>query len=118
GEVFHVVLGAEVQAAGRTGLDAGRLEAFADAVGTKRALEDAIGLRVHFGNVERATGDAVAAADTIGLLEVDDAVGVLNDGAIGRARREAAGLGAVHTLVLAHEPHQRAVFAFVLVEED
>src|SRR5499427_10294845 len=40
------------------------------------------------------------------------------DGAISGTRRETAGLGAVHALVLAHEPQQRAVFALVLIEKD
>ena len=118
GEFLHVVLAAEVQAAGGAGLDAGGLEAFADAVGAECALVDALGFRIELGNVERAAGDAVAAADAVGLLEVDDAVGVLDDGAVGGARFEAAGLGAVHALIFAHQPHQRAVFALVLVEED
>src|SRR5208282_3208600 len=67
---------------------------------------------------EGATGDAVAATDAVGLLEVHDAVGVLDDGAVGRAGSEAAGVGAVHALIFAHEPLQGTVFAFVFVEED
>src|SRR5438876_1735339 len=119
GAVQHVVLGAEVQAARRAGLDARGLEPFAHAIRAKRALEDAMRLRVHLRNVKRASGDAIAAADAIGLLEIDDAVGVLHDGAVRGTSRQAAGFGAVHALVLAHEPHQRAVFfANVLVEED
>ena len=107
-----------MQATRRAGLDARRLEPFAHAIRAKRALENAMRLRVHLRNVKRASGDAIAAADAIGLLEIDDAVGVLDDGAVRGTSRQAAGLGAVHALVLAHEPHQRAVFAFVLVEED
>src|SRR5215467_7798115 len=90
GEVQHVVLRTEMQATRGTRLDARRLESFADAVSAKRAFEHAVRLRIHFGNVERAAGDAVAAADAVGLLEIHDAIGVLNDGAVGRAGRKAA----------------------------
>src|SRR2546429_5783334 len=55
-EFFHIVFAAKVQAAGGARFDARRLEAFADAVGAKRALEDAMRLRVHLRNVEWAAG--------------------------------------------------------------
>ena len=73
---------------------------------------------VELRDVERAARDAVLTADAVLLVEVDDAVRVLDDGAVGRARAEAARVLAVHALVLAHEPHQRAVVALVLVELD
>ena len=73
---------------------------------------------IELGNVERAAGDAISAADAVLLLEIDDAVGVLHDGAVGGAGAQAAGIGAVHALILAHQPHQRAVFALMLVELD
>src|SRR5882762_3182185 len=79
-EVQHVVLAAKVQAARRTGLDARRFQPLAYAIRTQRALEHAIGLRIHLWNVERAARDAVTAADTICLLEIDDAIRVLHDG--------------------------------------
>src|SRR5947207_5415696 len=113
GKELHILLAAEVQTARRAGLDARRLESFADAIRAKRTLENAMGLGIHLRNVERASGDAVAAANAIGLLEIDDAIGVLHDGAVRRTRRQAAGLRAMHALVFAHQPHQRAVFAFV-----
>ncbi len=115
---LHIVLAAEVQAARGAGLDAGGLEPFAHAVCAQSALENALRFRIEFRNIKWAAGDAISAADAMLLLEIDDAVRVLDDRAIGRARGEAAGLGAVHALVLAHEPHQGAVFALVLVEED
>ena len=117
-ELKHVVFRTKVQAAGRTRLDARRLESLAHAVGTERTFEDAMRLRIHLRNVERAAGDAVTAPDAIGLLKIHDAIGVLHDGAVGGTGGQTARLGAVHALVLAHEPHQRAVFALVLVEED
>src|SRR5690242_19760467 len=113
GEVQHVILRTEMQAAGRTRLDTGRLEPFTNAVAAERALKDAMRLRIHLRNIKGAARDAVAAADAIRLLEVHDAIGVLNDGAVCRTRREAPGLGAMHALVLAHKPHRRAVFALM-----
>src|SRR6266436_4605224 len=116
GEELHVVLAAEMQATCGAGFDACRLQPFADAVGTEGALVDSLGLGIEFGNVERAAGNAVTAADAVVLLKIDDAVRVLNDGAIGGARGEASRVGTVHALILAHEPHQGAVFSFVFIE--
>src|ERR1700686_2411031 len=118
GEELHVVLAAEMQAPCWARFDACRLQPFAHAVGTERALVDALGFRVEFGNVEGATGDAVTAADAVLLLKIDDAVGVLHNGAVGGASGEASGIGAVHALILAHKPHQGAIFGFVLIELD
>src|SRR5438445_7542093 len=119
GKKPHILLTAEVQPARRAGLDARRLEPFADAIRAQRTLENAMGLGVHLRNVKRASGDAIAAANAIGLLEIDDPIGVLHDGAVRGTRRQAAGLGAMHALVFAHQPHQRTVFlADVFVEED
>src|ERR1700686_1516977 len=60
---FHVVLCAELEAAGRTRFDAGRFETFADAVGTERALVNALGLRIETRNIEGTTGHAEFTAD-------------------------------------------------------
>ena len=84
-EGHHVLLHPEVEAPGRAGLDAGRLEPLADAVGAQRALVDLLGQRVELRDGERASRHAVLAADAILLLEVDDAVRVLDE----RARRGA-----------------------------
>src|SRR5262249_41414316 len=51
------------------------------------------------------------AADAVFLLEIDDAVLVLDDRAVGGAGCETARIGAVHALILAHEPGERAVVA-------
>src|SRR4029077_7579273 len=56
---LHIVLAAEVQAAGRAGFDGGRCEPFADAIRAQGALEDAVGLRIHLRNVEGASCDAI-----------------------------------------------------------
>ncbi len=117
-EVQHVFFTAEVQAARRARFDARRFQAFAHAVRAQCALEHAISLRIHLWNVERASRNAVAAPDAIGLLKIDDAVGVLHDSPVRGTCRQAPRLRAMHALILAHQPHQRAVFAFVLVEEN
>src|SRR6266513_6498365 len=98
---LHIVLAAEVQAARRTRLNARRLQPFAHAIRAQRAFEDAVGLRVHLWNVERAARDAISAADAVGLLEIDDAICVLHDRAVRGTRRQASRLRAMHALVLA-----------------
>ncbi len=75
-------------------------------------------VRTEFRNIEWAARHAVAATDAVGFLEIHDSVGVLNDGGVCRARRQAAGIFAVHALVFAHQQHHAAVFALVLVELD
>src|SRR5262249_26058523 len=101
-ELQHVVLRAEMQTAGGAGLNASRLEVLRDAIRAQRALVDALGFLVEFGDIEWAAADAIAAANALILLEIDDAVSVLHDSAIGRACFQAARLGAVHALILAH----------------
>src|SRR6266403_613213 len=118
GDEFHVVFGAELETAGRTRLDAGRFETLANAVGAERALVNALGLGIEARNVERTTRHAEFAADTVFLVKVDDAVGILHDGAVGRTSRQTAGVGAVHALILAHQPLDRAIRILVLIELD
>src|SRR5689334_20050002 len=101
-QVLHVVLCAEVQTAGRTGLDACRFETLPHTVRAQRALVNLLRLRIELRNIERATGNAVLAADAVILLEIDNAIGVLYDGAVGGTRTQATWIGAVHALVLAH----------------
>ena len=74
----------------------------------KRAL---VGLVVDLADardVERASLDAIAAADAVLADEVDDAVGVLHDRAGCRARLEAARILAMHAAVLADQPFEIA----------
>ena len=104
GVLLHLLLGAEHDRLGRAGLGAGRALADRDAVGAERAL---VGLVVDLGDardVERASLDAIAAADAVLVDEVDDAVGVLHDRAGRRARLQAARIRAVHAAVLADQP--------------
>src|SRR5690606_38526664 len=108
GVVAHVVLAAEDDGAGRAGLHAGRLQAHRHAVGTQGALVGLLVLGGQTRDVEGAAGDAVAAADAVVLVEVNDAVGVLHDRAGARAGLQAARLGAVHAAVLADQPFQVA----------
>src|SRR5262249_9716519 len=96
----HRLLAAEGDRTGRAGLHASRLLAHRDAVRTQRAL---VGLVILLGNardVERAAGDAVAAADAVLFLEIDDAVGVLDDRARRRAGLQATRIAAVHAAFL------------------
>src|SRR5260370_37846267 len=85
---LHIVFAAEMQAACGTRLDARRFEPLAHAIRAECAFEYAIGFGVHLRDVERASRDAIAAADAIGLLEINDAIGVLHDGAADGPRCE------------------------------
>src|SRR5579859_237786 len=117
-EVLHVIFAAEMQAACWTRFDARRLQSFAHAVRAQGALEDAVRFRIHLRNIEGTARDAVAAANAVGLLKINNAVGVLHDGAIGGARSKASRLRAVHALILPHQPHERAVVLLMLVEKN
>src|SRR5262249_1408709 len=118
GELLHIRFRAEMKASRRARFDAGRLEPYVDAVRTERALEDFLRFRIELRDVERAAGQAILAADAILLMKIDDTVGVLHDGAVGGARAQASRIGAVHALILAHQPSERAVGKLVLVEAD
>ncbi len=118
GDELHVFLAAEFQAACGTSLNASWLQSLADAIGAERALVNLLRHRVEAGNVEGTTRDTIFAADAVFLVEVDDAVRVFDDGAVGWAGAEAAGIGAVHALILAHEPLDGAVGILVLIELD
>src|SRR5271155_1876820 len=78
--IQHVLFASKVQTARGARLNARWLKAFLHSIRAKRALEDAICLRIHLRNVEGATGDAIAAANAVSLLEIDDAIRVLHDG--------------------------------------
>src|SRR5437870_3657700 len=118
GDELHVFLAAELQAARGTRLDASRLQPLAHTIGAERAFVDLFCGLVELRYVERATGDAELAANAVLLVEVHDSIGVLHDRAVSRTGAQAAGIGAVHALVLAHQPLDGAVFALVLVELD
>src|SRR5690606_4080935 len=108
GMLLHVLLGAEHERAGGTGLDAGGLAPNGDAIRAQRAL---VGLMIALRDsrdVEWATGNAVAAPDAVLLVKVHDAVRVLHDRAGCRAGFQAARVGAVHAAVLADQPLQVA----------
>src|SRR5258708_1422324 len=66
---LHIVLAAEVQAPRGSRLDARRFQPFAYAIRAQRALEHAIGLRVHLWNIERTARDAVAAPAPLAFLK-------------------------------------------------
>src|SRR5262249_30701375 len=77
-----------------------------------------LGIRVELRNVERTARYAILASDAVVLLEIHDAVLILHDRVLGRARRQTPGIGAVHALVLAHQPGARTVGLGVLFELD
>src|SRR2546422_7942196 len=118
GERAHVALGPELQAAGRTRLDARRPDPLPAAVRAQRALITLLRRAVELRNIERAAGHAVLTADAVLLLKVDDAVRVLDDGAVGGTRAQTSRILAVHALVLAHQPLQRAIVVLMFVEFD
>src|SRR2546426_1068826 len=103
GQFLHLILRAEMQAAGGAGLDTGRLKALPHAVGAQRTLVNLLGGGIEFRNIEGASRNAILAADAILLIEIHDAVGVLHNRAIRRARAQTAWVGAVHALIFAHE---------------
>src|SRR5260221_7034515 len=102
---LHVVLAAKVQAACRARLDARRFKSLIDAIVAQSALVNALGLLIKLGNIEWTAGDAISAADAFLLLKIHDAVRILHDGAVGRARLQTSRLRAVLALSLAHQPH-------------
>ncbi len=116
GMLLHILLGAEDDCSGRAGLHAGGLQADAHAVGAQGAFIRFLVLLRDARHVEWTPGHAVAAADAILFLEIDDAVGVLHDRARRRTGLETAGIFAVHAAVLADQPFQVALGILVLGE--
>src|SRR5580698_3359 len=98
----HFRLRTEMEAARRACLNASRLESHRHAVVAQRALKDLARRRTKFRNIKRATGHAISTTDAVRFLEIDNAVGVLDDGAIRRAGRQATRISAVHALIFAH----------------
>ena len=107
-----------METAGGARLDARRFEPHRHAVIAQRALEDFARRRTEFRNVEWAACHAISATDAVRFLEIDDAVGILDDGGVGWACGQATRIGAVHALILAHQQHHGAVFALMFVELD
>src|SRR5215469_1212163 len=112
------ILRSEGQAACRTCLDARRLQAHGNAVHAQGALVYLLRVRAQLRNIKWTAGDAITATRAIVLLEVDYAVVVLNNGAGRRTRLQASGISTMHALVLAEQPVERAIIAFVFVELD
>src|SRR5258705_2894749 len=98
----HIFLGAKVKAARRARFNAGRLKTLPNTIRAECALKDFFGFWIELRNIEGAARNTVTAANAIVLLEIDDAVLILNNGAIGRARAQTSRILAVHALVLAH----------------
>ncbi|MOA04937.1 hypothetical protein D3C78_1245100 [compost metagenome] len=113
GVLLHVLLAAENDGPRWAGLHTGRLQPYRDTVGTQGALVGLVVFLRNPRNVERATGDAIAATDAVVLIEVDDAIGMLDDRTWARAGLQAARLGAVHAAILADQPLQVTVGVFM-----
>ena len=116
GQRQHVFLDAPLDGVGRAGLHARRLKARLDPVDAHVALGDGLGLLVEPRDVEGTPGDAVLTPDAVVLIEVDDAVLVLDNRTRRRTRKQAARLLAVETGVLLDHPAQVVVANFDLVE--
>ncbi|MNT57685.1 hypothetical protein D3C72_1950720 [compost metagenome] len=94
---------------GWTGFHAGRLLTHAHAIHAQRAFVYPVIVFVQPRNVERTTRDTVAAANAVILLEIDDTIGVLNNGPRRRTRFQAPRIFTLHTAVFADQPLQLAV---------
>src|SRR5664280_3024089 len=116
GHELHVLFGSEMQTPSGTCLDARRLQPCSHSVRTQCALVYLFCLGIELWNVEGTARDTELTTNTVLLLEVDDAVGVLHNGAIGRAGTQTSRIFAVHALVLAHEPREAAIVVLVFVE--
>src|SRR5947209_11736740 len=116
GDADHVIFGAKMQASSRTRLDARGLQPFTHAIGAERALKHLLSSGIEFRNIERTSTDAVAAANAVLLLKIDDAIRVLDDGAVCRASAQTSRIGAVHALMFAHQQQHAAVVALVLID--
>src|SRR4029077_2638587 len=62
--------------------------------------------------------DTIAAANTILLLKIDDAICILHDRAVRGTGCQTARVSAVHALIFAHQQRDAAVFPLVLIELD
>src|SRR5690625_6533699 len=111
---FHVLFATKGNGAGGTGLDTGRLLADSDTVRTQGALVHLVVLFGHAWNIKRTTGNAVAAANAVVLVEVHNAVSVLYDGTRCGASLETTRLHTVHTAILADQPFKIAFIVLVL----
>ena len=107
---LHVFFRTELNRTGRTSLHAGRLLTDGDTVGTQRAFVSAVVFFVETRNIERTTCDAVSAANTVFLMEINNTVLILDNRPWRRTGFQTARVGTVHTAVFADEPFQLAVF--------
>ena len=95
--------------------DAGRLEPGIDPIDAHVALRHRLGRLVKAWNIKRTPGHAVLTPDAIILIEVDDPIRVLHDGAGCRTRKQTTRVLAVKTGVLLDHP-QEVSLDFHLVE--
>src|SRR5258705_13594775 len=98
----HVFLRPKVKAARGARFNAGRLKTLPYTIRAECAFKDFFGFRIELRDIEGAARNTVTAANAVILLEIDDAVLILNNDAIGRTRAQTSRILAVHALVLAH----------------
>ena len=89
---------------GRAGLHARWLETGFYTVNTHVAFVDLLCFLVEPRDIEGTAGNTELAADALVLIDVDDAVLILDDRSWGRTGVKAAWLFAVETRVLLNEP--------------
>src|SRR5690606_2852989 len=109
-----VLLGAKDDSPSRAHFHASRLKAHRYAI---RAQSTFVGFVILFRDawyVKRTTSNAVAAANAFILIEVDDAIGVLDDCTWTWARFEAAWVFTVHAAILTDQPFEVFIGGFVL----
>src|SRR5712692_4419633 len=113
----HVAFRTEVQTTRRAGLDTCGFKSLTHAIRAERAFENFLRLGIELRNVEGTAGNTITTPYAVVLLEINDAVLILDDRSIRGTGAQAARICAVHALVLAHQPHQVPI-AFLLGELD
>src|SRR5699024_7134256 len=111
---FHVLFGTKSNGASRTGLNTGGLLADSYTVRTQGAFVHLVVLFGHTRNIKRTTGNTVAAANAVVLIEIHNPVSVLHDGPGCRAGLQATWFHTVHTAIFADQPLEIAFVVFVL----
>ena len=118
GDVEHLFLCSELQTTGRAGFNTSRLKAMLHTIRTERTLEDLLRLRIELRHIERAPNRAVLATNAFVVIEINDPVFVLDDGALCWTGRQTSWIGAMHAALFSQEPLQCSVFALDLVHLD
>src|SRR5262249_34125665 len=104
----------EAKAVCRTRLDAGWLQTDCCPVRAESALVNFGRLRAQARHIKWTSGDAVATADAVVVVEIYCTIWQYDNGTRRWTSPQASRIGAVHALVLSHVPgHAPVVFSFV-----